>query len=231
MAPSWSMMASRLTRRSLGPDLVDEHHAAVEIAHLAGQALVDRIRDDMRDTAPDVGRGEILRAGELLGGGHIPQPEFRLQPAVALARDAAGDQRLGVDGAPIGKPRQRVDVRDPLDIGRGIDRREQAGALQVGGDHLRDVARDVAVVRAAADEIRNRDRDRLDVALGDVDADDRAGGARAQAEAAPRAPASSGAGEQQVRCAVEASFEPYCSHADVPKWSFVSRRTFRAGRR
>ena len=46
---------------------VDEHHAAVEIAGVAGQALIDRVRDDMRDPAPDVGRGEILRAGELLG--------------------------------------------------------------------------------------------------------------------------------------------------------------------
>ena len=155
----------------LRPALVDEHHAAVEVAGLAGEPLIDRIRDDVRDPPPDVGRGEILRAGELLVGGDVPQPEFRFQPAVALPGDAAGDQRLGVDGAPVGEARQSVDVGDPLEIGLRIDRREQAGALQVGGDDLRDVARDLAIVRGAADEVRNRDRDRLDVALGDVDAD------------------------------------------------------------
>ena len=46
-------------------------------------------------------------------------------------------------------------------IGGRIDRREQAGAAQVRGDDLRDVARDVGVARRAADEIRQRDRHRL----------------------------------------------------------------------
>ena len=101
----------------------------------------------MGDAAPVVGHGEILLPGELLAGEHIPQPELRLQTAVGLTGDAAGDQRLRVDGAPIGEARQRVDVGDALDVGRRIDRREQAGALEIGGDHLRDIARDVAVVR------------------------------------------------------------------------------------
>ena len=73
----------------------------------------------MGDAPPDFRRGEILRAGELLRRGNVPQPEIGLQPAVALARDAAGDQRLRVDDAPIGKARQHVDVGDPLDIGAG----------------------------------------------------------------------------------------------------------------
>ena len=71
---------------------------------------------------------------ELLAGEHVPQPEFGLEPSVALPRDAAGDQRLRVDRAPVGKARQRVGVGDLLDIGRRIDRREQAGALQIVGD-------------------------------------------------------------------------------------------------
>ena len=61
---------------------------------------------------PVVGRGEILLAVELLAGEHVPQPELGLQPAVALARDAAGDQRLRVDRAPVGKARHVIDVGD-----------------------------------------------------------------------------------------------------------------------
>ncbi len=93
--------------------LVDEHDAAVEIALFAGQALVDLVRDDVRDAPPVFGRGEILLAGELLAGDDVPQPELRLQPPVALARHAPGDQRLGVDGASSsGELRRGVDVGD-----------------------------------------------------------------------------------------------------------------------
>ena len=107
------------------------------------------------------GRGEILLAGQLLAGEHVPQPELDLEPAVALARDAAGDERLRVDARQSGKRGQRIEAGDLLDEGRRIDRREQAGAAQVGGDHLADAARDLGVARRAADEIRERDRQRL----------------------------------------------------------------------
>ena len=85
----------------LGAGLVDEHHAGVEIALLAGQALVDLVGDDVRDAPPVFRRGEILLAGELLAGEDVPQPEFGLQPPVALPRHAAGHQRLRVDGLPV----------------------------------------------------------------------------------------------------------------------------------
>ena len=108
---------------------------------------------------------------ELLAGEHVPQPELGLQPAVGLAGDAAGDQRLRVDRAPVGKARHRVDVGDLLDVGRRVDRREQA-------ERRRLVAMTCVTLRAmsrlgrrAADEIRHRDRHRLDVALRDVDAE------------------------------------------------------------
>jgi hypothetical protein len=91
----------------------------------------------MSDAAPIVGRGEVLLAGELLAGEHVPQPELGLQPAVGLTGHSAGDQRLRVDGLPVGKARHRVDIRNPLDEGRRIDRGKQSGTLQVGGDHLR----------------------------------------------------------------------------------------------
>ena len=138
----------------LRPGLVDEHDAAVEIAFLAGEPLVDRVGDDVRDAPPVVGRREVLLAVELLAGEHVPQPELGLQPPVALARDAAGDQRLRVDGAPVGKARHGVDVGDLFDEGRRIDRREQAAALQIVGDDLRDVARRYRLRPASRQEVR-----------------------------------------------------------------------------
>ena len=116
--------------------LVHEHDAAVEIAFLAGQPFVNGIRNDVRDAAPIVRRGEILLAGELLSGQHVPKTEFGLQPPVGLAGDAPGRQRLRVDGAPVGKPRHGVDVDDLFQKSGRIDRRKQAAALEVAGDDL-----------------------------------------------------------------------------------------------
>src|SRR3569833_2111734 len=123
--------------------LVDEDDATVEITLLAGQALVDRIGDDVADAAPVVLRGEVLLAVELLPGEHVPQAEFRFEAAIALAGDTSGDQRLRVDGAPVGKARHRVRIGDLLDEGRRVARREQARALELAGDDLRAAARDV----------------------------------------------------------------------------------------
>src|SRR5208282_6515431 len=83
--------------------LVDEYDAGVEIALFAGEPLVNGIRDDVGDAAPIVGRREILLAGELLAREHVPESEFGLEAAIALAGDASGDESLCVDGAPIGK--------------------------------------------------------------------------------------------------------------------------------
>ena len=94
----------------------------------------------MRDPPPVVRRREILLAVELLAGEHVPQPEFRLQAAVALPRDAAGDQRLRVDRAPVGKTRHVIAIGDLLDEGGRIDRRKQPAALQIVADHARDIA-------------------------------------------------------------------------------------------
>ena len=105
---------------------------------------------------------------------HVPQPELGLDAAVALAGDAAGDQRLGVDGAPVGKARRHVGIGDLFDEGGGIDRREQAAALEIRGDDLGNAARRFAVGRTAGEEIRQRDRQRLDIALVEVEAQHRA---------------------------------------------------------
>ena len=146
--------------------LIDKHHAAVEIAFLAGQALIDLVGDDMRDPPPVFRRGEILLAGELLAGGDVPQAELRLEAPVALPRHAAGHQRLRVDGLPVGELRRDVDVGDVLDIGGLIDRREQPAALEVVGDDLGDADADLAIRRRSRHEIRNCDRQRREVALG-----------------------------------------------------------------
>ena len=74
----------------LRPGFVDEHDAGVEIALLAGEPFVDRVRDDVADAPPIVGRREILLAGLLLAAEHVPQPELGFQSAVVLAREAAG---------------------------------------------------------------------------------------------------------------------------------------------
>ena len=49
----------------LRPALLDEHDAGVEIAVLAGQRLVDRIRDHVAHAAPVLRRGDELEAQHL----------------------------------------------------------------------------------------------------------------------------------------------------------------------
>ena len=69
LAPSWSMMASRLTRLSLGSDLVDEDHAACRSSPCCRSSARRSRRRSDADAPPDVlgGRGELLGAVKLLG--------------------------------------------------------------------------------------------------------------------------------------------------------------------
>jgi hypothetical protein len=46
------------------------------MACLAGEALVDFVRNDVGDGTPVPGQGEILLADQLLARGDIPDPEF-----------------------------------------------------------------------------------------------------------------------------------------------------------
>ena len=151
------------------PGLVDEHDAGVEVALIAGQALVDRIRNDVSDAPPIVGGGEILLAGELLARQHVPQPELGFQPSVRLTRDPPDRERLRVDGAPVRKARHRVHARDLFKKGGRIERREQAAALEIVGDDLRNAMRGFVVGRRPAEKVRDRDRHGLHIALRDVD--------------------------------------------------------------
>ena len=119
----------------------------------------------MGDAPPIARIGEILLPGELLAGHHVPKPELCLDPSVRLLGHPAGDERLRVDDPPVGKTGRRVGIRDLLDEGLAIDRLKQAGPAKVVGDD----AGDIGAALAVRDEIGDRDRDRLDVALRDVD--------------------------------------------------------------
>ena len=103
-------------------------------------------------------------------GVDVPEAEFRFQPAIALSRHAAGHQRLGVDLLPAVELRRSVDVGDALDMGGLIDRREQPAALEVVGDDLRYADADLCIAGRAGDEVRDRDRERSEFALGNDDA-------------------------------------------------------------
>ena len=101
------MIASRLTRSVGRPALGDVDDAGVEIARLAGDPLVDRVGDLVRDAPPVVGSGGEAQAAHLGAGEHVPEAELDRQvSAVLAARHVAGDQRLGVDLAPVGEARQ-----------------------------------------------------------------------------------------------------------------------------
>ena len=203
--------------------LVDEDDTAVEVAAVAGEPLVDRIRNDVGDAAPIVRRGEILLAGELLAGEHVPEPEFGFQSAVVLPRNGPGDERLRVDAAPIGKPRHGVDAGDRFDKRGRIDRGEQAAALQVGGDDLGDAGCGVVVALAAADEFGDGDRQRLKIALGDIEADHRCGVTRHERQTA-------GDGAERNRApARQEEFGPVAKRHDV-RIRLVSRRATHADR-
>src|SRR6516164_4969736 len=150
---------------------VDEHDAGIEITFISGDPLVDGVGNDVGYSPPIVSRGVVLLAAQLLSREYVPQPELGLKTCVGL-RDAAGDQRLGIDLPPVGKARQGVDGDNFLDISGLIDRSEQAGAAQVRGDDLTHVAAGRRI-QSDPDEIRDRNRHRLDVAFGDVELEHR----------------------------------------------------------
>src|SRR5260221_9370 len=99
----------------LRPGFVDEDDTRIEITFLAGDALVDLVGNDVGDAPHVVGLAKELLAVEIVSGEYVPQPVFDLVAAVLSAADAAGDERLRVDHAPILKARIRVDRLDALD--------------------------------------------------------------------------------------------------------------------
>ena len=153
----------------LGPVLVDEHDAAVEIALLAGRAFVDLVGDDVGNPPPIFRRGLVLLAGHLLLGVHVPEAEFGFQTAVALPGHPAGHQIQRADLLPALELRRVIGIGDALDERSRIDRREQPAALEIVGDHLRHTDTDFGVAGRAGDEIRDRDRLRRKLTFGNGD--------------------------------------------------------------
>ena len=84
------MMAMRLTRVAERAGLGDVGDAGVEVALLAGHALVDRVGDDVREAPPVVGLAGEGETGRLLADDDVPQPEIDLDVAAGL-RDLADD--------------------------------------------------------------------------------------------------------------------------------------------
>jgi len=75
---------------------------------------------------------------------------------------------LCIEDAPIGIIGRRPGRGILIDEGARIERFEQAGAFEVSRHHLRDVAAELLPL-IAPDEIGNRDRHRLDLAMSDVE--------------------------------------------------------------
>src|SRR5260370_40233511 len=132
------------------PGFGDIDDPRIEIAVLAGDPLVDLVGDDMGDAAPVLPGRRVGEAGELLLGEYVPQPELDPEFSVALLLHRAGDQRLGVDLAPIAEARAFA-RRDVLDEAARIERPEQAGTLQIGRNDLRDVVSDTPRTAAACE--------------------------------------------------------------------------------
>ncbi len=149
--------------------LGDVDHPGIEITVLSRDALVDRVRDDMRDAPPVLrGRG-VGKARELLARDHVPKPELDLEPAVRLRLHSTSHQHLCVDEPPVAEARLRLHVADLLDEGACIERLEKTRALEIGADDARDIATDLLVVGLSAHERGNRDRQRNDVRLAELE--------------------------------------------------------------
>ena len=157
--------------------LRDVDDAGIEIAGLAGDALIDRIGDLVRHPAPVVGGGGEAQPPHLRAGEHVPQAKLDDQVVAVLGgHDFAGHQRLGVDLAPVGEAREIAQLLGRLDEGAPVDRPEQTGALEIGADHVGDVATARRRLGGSAVEFADRDRQRLDHPLGDVELELRLGG-------------------------------------------------------
>ena len=162
-------MPKRLIRRVLGALLGNVDDPGVEVAVLAGQALVDHVGDNVGDPAPIARRREVGQAGHLVLGEHIPQAEFDPQPTVGLKLGRAVYKGLGVDQTPVGEARRGLQAEQVLDEGALVDRPEQARALQIRGNHPGNLAPQVGVARRLAVEVRDRDWQRRHQAVDHVD--------------------------------------------------------------
>jgi len=173
--------ASAIEPRHLGrcAGLVDKHDVAVEVALFAGDALVDCVRNDVRETTPIFRRRNILPTiSQLLAAEDVPETEFSFVAPIGLTGKAPDDERLSIDRPPALEIGLRVEAGDLFDEGSRVNGNKQAAALQIRGDDLRDAVRRVGIARANRDELRDGNRHWLKIAAGDVDVDLRSSMAR-----------------------------------------------------
>ena len=122
------------------------------------------------------------QADHLLFAENIPEAEVDFAAGRRGAARLAGDEALRVDDAPIAEARDGAEVRDFLDERARIERQKQARAFEVAADDARDLRRRLLVARVGAQEFGDRDRDRLDDALGQIDLKRRVSGRRERRE-------------------------------------------------
>ena len=146
----------------LCPGLVDEDDVGVEVALLAGELLIDLIGDDVADTAPVLPARREALTGELPPRRYVPQAELGDDASVGTLADVADDERVGLDRAPIGKARRCVYVAHLLQERGAVERPEQTRMIEIGGDDVGDVGRELGI---GPEEDRNGDRNRRDRAL------------------------------------------------------------------
>ena len=61
-------------------------------------------------------------------------------------RHTPDDERLRADAAPVGKSRRGVEIADPLDEARGVERLEEAGTFEIRRNDAGDVGGKARVV-------------------------------------------------------------------------------------
>jgi hypothetical protein len=93
---------------------------------------------------------------------YVPQAELGDDAAVGALADVADDERVGLDRAPVGKARRCVHVAHLLEERGAVERPEQTRMIEVGGDDISDVGRELGI---GPEEDRNSDRNRRDRAL------------------------------------------------------------------
>ena len=118
----------------------------------------------MTDTPPIFGCGKKLQTGHLFLGHHIPKAKFNQQAAIAMLHGAAGHQSQRIDNAPIAETRAHIDANIAFDKGLTVNRAKQARTLKIGDNNPRQILSD----RAITGKIQYRNRQRLDIALRNI---------------------------------------------------------------
>ena len=148
----------------------------------------------MSNRPPRLSRAAQFQSHQVLLGEHVPQAEFDRESTGVAGYHATRHQRLRIDDAPILEARPHAHSARITDEGGRIDGAEQAGSLQVAGDHLCDLLANFGIRLIRAGEIDQRDGKRLHMAARDVYAELGLGG-RGGAE--DRQAESEGGGEGQ----------------------------------